>query len=49
LAREIAGFPSEMEAEQEEAKRFDLLMFNLQLAYLRSLECDTFLAKLESW
>jgi type I restriction enzyme, R subunit len=36
LANEIAGLPSELEAEQEEAKRFDLLMLNLQLAYLRS-------------
>lgn len=36
LAEEIAGLPSELEAEQEEAKRFDLLVLNLLLAYLRS-------------
>ena len=35
LAREVAGLPSELEAEEEEAKRFDLLMLNLQLAVLR--------------
>lgn len=35
LAHEIAGLPSELEAEDEEAKRFDLLMLNLQLAVLR--------------
>ena len=32
LAQEVAGLPSELEAEDEEAKRFDLLMLNLQLA-----------------
>jgi type I restriction enzyme, R subunit len=37
LAREVAGLPTELEVEKEEAKRFDLLMLNLQLAYLRSL------------
>ncbi len=36
LAHELAGLPSELDAEQEEAKRFDLLMLNLQLAHLRS-------------
>jgi type I restriction enzyme, R subunit len=36
LAHEIAGLPSELDPEQEEAKRFDLLCLNLQLAYLRS-------------
>ncbi len=36
LSREIAGLPSELEAEAEEAKRFDLLVLNLQLARLRS-------------
>jgi type I restriction enzyme R subunit len=36
LGHEIAGLPSELEAEEEEAKRFDLLMLNLQLAVLRS-------------
>ncbi len=35
LAQEVAGLPSELEAEDEEAKRFDLLMLNLQLAVLR--------------
>jgi len=35
LAREVAGLPSEQEAEDEEAKRFDLLILNLQLAVLR--------------
>jgi len=35
LASEVAGLPSELEAEAEEAKRFDLLMLNLQLALLR--------------
>jgi type I restriction enzyme R subunit len=36
LAQEVAGLPSEREAEAEEAKRFDLLILNLQLARLRS-------------
>jgi len=36
LAHEIAGLPSQQEAEDEEAKRFDLLMLNLQLAVLRA-------------
>jgi type I restriction enzyme R subunit len=36
LAAEVAGLPSELEAEPEEARRFDLLMLNLQLALLRS-------------
>jgi type I restriction enzyme, R subunit len=36
LSHEVAGLPSELEAEDEEAKRFDLLMLNLQLALLRS-------------
>jgi type I restriction enzyme R subunit len=35
LASEIAPLPSDVEAEEEEAKRFDLLMLNLQLAVLR--------------
>jgi len=35
LAQEIAGLPSELEPEDEEAKRFDLLLLNLQLAVLR--------------
>ncbi|HWR97174.1 MAG TPA: type I restriction-modification enzyme R subunit C-terminal domain-containing protein, partial [Candidatus Methanoperedens sp.] len=36
LAHEIAGLPSELEAEVEEAKRFDILILNLQLALLRA-------------
>ena len=36
LAQQVAGLPSEMETDDEEAKRFDLLMLNLQLAQLRS-------------
>lgn len=36
LALEVAGLPSELESEAEEAKRFDLLILNLQLALLRS-------------
>jgi type I restriction enzyme R subunit len=35
LAHEVAGLPSEQEPEDEEAKRFDLLILNLQLAVLR--------------
>lgn len=34
LADEVAGLPSELDPEAEEAKRFDLLMLNLQLAVL---------------
>lgn len=36
LAQGLAGLPTELEAEEEEAKRFDLLILNLQLALLRS-------------
>lgn len=36
LAHEVAGLPTELEAEDEEAKRFDLLVLNLQLAVLRA-------------
>jgi type I restriction enzyme R subunit len=36
LSHEVAGLPSELQAEAEEAKRFDLLVLNLQLAILRS-------------
>jgi type I restriction enzyme R subunit len=36
LSREVAGLPSELDPEAEEAKRFDLLILNLQLALLRS-------------
>ncbi len=35
LTHEVAGLPTELEAEDEEAKRFDLLILNLQLAILR--------------
>ena len=35
LSHEIAGLPSELDPENEEAKRFDLLALNLQLAVLR--------------
>ncbi len=35
LASQIAGLPSELETEREEAKRFDLLILRLQLAQLR--------------
>ncbi|MDE0260186.1 MAG: DEAD/DEAH box helicase family protein [Gammaproteobacteria bacterium] len=36
LSDEIAGLPSETDLENEEAKRFDLLVLRLQLALLRS-------------
>lgn len=36
LAHEVAGLPTQQEPEDEEAKRFDLLMLNLQLAVLRA-------------
>lgn len=36
LSHEVAGLPSELEPEGEEAKRFDLLVLNLQLALLRA-------------
>lgn len=36
LAAQVAGLPAELEAEAEEAKRFDLLLLNLELALLRS-------------
>ena len=36
LAQGLAGLPTELDAEDEEAKRFDLLILNLQLALLRS-------------
>jgi type I restriction enzyme, R subunit len=35
LATEVAGLPSDVEAEEEEAKRFDLLLLHLQLTVLR--------------
>lgn len=36
LASQVAGLPSEIETDDEEAKRFDLLMLRLQLAQLNS-------------
>ncbi len=36
LAKDVAGLPTELPSESEDAKRFDLLMLNLQLARLRS-------------
>ena len=36
LSDEIAGLPSELEPENEEAKRFDLLVLSLQLTLLRA-------------
>ncbi|MFH0957718.1 MAG: DEAD/DEAH box helicase family protein [Pseudomonadota bacterium] len=36
LGHEVAGLPSELDPEDEEAKRFDYLLLNLQLAVLRS-------------
>ncbi len=36
LSQKLAGLPTELEAENEEAKRFDLLVLNLQLAVLRT-------------
>lgn len=36
LAQEVAGLPTQVERESEEAKRFDLLMLNLQLSMLKS-------------
>jgi type I restriction enzyme R subunit len=36
LSHVVAGLPSELDPEGEEAKRFDLLVLNLQLALLRS-------------
>jgi len=36
LTHEVAGLPSELDSEAEEAKRFDLLILNLQLAILRA-------------
>ena len=35
LARDVAGLPSDLVDEDEEAKRFDLLMLRLQLSLLR--------------
>lgn len=36
LTEEVAGLPAELDPENEEAKRFDLLVLSLQLALLRS-------------
>ena len=36
LSTQVAGLPSELPEEGEEAKRFDLLAFNLELTLLRS-------------
>ena len=36
LGHQVAGLPSGLAAQAEEAKRFDLLLLNLQLALLRS-------------
>ncbi|MBI3148981.1 MAG: DEAD/DEAH box helicase family protein [Betaproteobacteria bacterium] len=36
LSHQVAGLPSELDPESEEAKRFDLLVLHLQLAILRS-------------
>jgi type I restriction enzyme R subunit len=36
LSHEVAGLPSELDPEGEEAKRFDLLVLSLQLAMMRS-------------
>lgn len=36
LSHEVAGLPSELDPEAEEAKRFDLLVLNLQLSLLRA-------------
>jgi type I restriction enzyme R subunit len=36
LAGEVAGLPSELEPEDEDAKRFDLLLLNLQLALMKA-------------
>lgn len=36
LSHQVAGLPAELDPENEEAKRFDLLVLNLQLAMLRS-------------
>lgn len=36
LSHEVAGLPSELDPEAEEAKRFDMLVLNIQLAMLRS-------------
>ncbi len=36
ISREVAGLPTQLDPENEEAKRFDLLALNLQLSLLRA-------------
>ncbi len=36
LGKQVAGLPTQLESDDEEAKRFDVLMLTLQLAVLRS-------------
>jgi type I restriction enzyme R subunit len=36
LSQQVAGLPTELDPENEEAKRFDLLLLNLQLSMLRA-------------
>ncbi len=36
LSQEVAGLPAELDPEEEEAKRFDLLLLNLELALIRT-------------
>src|SRR5690606_13555758 len=36
LSHEVAGLPAELDSENEEAKRFDLLALRLQLALLQT-------------
>src|SRR5690606_3065500 len=36
LSREVAGLPAELDPENEEAKRFDLLVLKLQLSLLQA-------------
>jgi type I restriction enzyme R subunit len=36
LSHQVAGLPTELDPEKEEAKRFDLLVLNLQIARLRA-------------
>ena len=43
LANEVAGLPAELEAEDQEAKRFDLLLLRLQIGLLKA---DTEFARL---
>ena len=45
LSNEVAGLPTSQDPEGEEAKRFDLLMLQLQLALLRKQRAFTRLQK----